>query len=400
MKIVFANNYHYMRGGSERVYFNEQHWLTQAGHQVAAFSRRHCDNLAAEHADLFPPAVDFQQLGGVGKITGAARLMHSRRAGKAFSKMLDRTRPDVVHAHNIYGGLTTSILAAAKGRQPIVMTLHDYKLICPSYLMLARNKPCKACVNGGVWHCVWNRCHKSSLIASALYTAETCFNRWLGRYDAVDRFICPSRFLLELHAQAGIDRRRLVYLPNAIPLERFAPAWGGQYILYVGRLSKEKGVATLIEAAGRAGAPLHIVGTGPIEPELRTLAASCKANVTFRGHLAGAELAEAFRNALAVVVPSEWYENCPMSVLESFAYGKAVIGARIGGIPEFVIHRRTGLLFDPGDAEALEACISDLWEREDRAIAIGRRARALVEEQLDARSHVESLLQIYREVKK
>lgn len=401
MKIVFANNYAYLRGGSERVMFDEMELLEHLGHEIVPFSRSHAHNPKTAYDKFFLPVVDYELMGGLGKVRAAADIVYSYPMKRVFSALLDQEKPALVHGHNIYSGLTYSIVDAAKTYgTPFVLTLHDLKLACPSYLMLNRGEICERCGTGSFWNCVVQRCHKGSLPASLVNTAEAYFNKILGKYDWISRFLCPSQFLLEKVAAAGIPREKLVYLPNALDPSAYEPNYSkGNYALFAGRLSKEKGALTLLKAFKNLDVPLRIAGTGPMETECREFVSSHGMNhVTFEGYCQGEKLKELFQQASFLVVPSEWYENAPMSILEAFAYGKPVVGSNLGGTPEQVLADETGFLFDSGNAEVLAGVVSNLWENPSKIKTMGRAARRRIETDFCAERHVARLLEIYGDV--
>jgi glycosyltransferase involved in cell wall biosynthesis len=278
------------------------------------------------------------------------------------------------------------------------MTLHDYKLICPSYLMLNRSHTCEDCQGKQFYHCLLNRCHKRSLVASAIYTAESYYNKWLRKYDSVRFLICPSRFLQSKLLSNGFSAERLVYLPNFLNLEGFTPSYEvGDYVLYVGRLSNEKGIKTLFKAAEELEVPVKIAGDGPMKAELMSFVREHKiSHVTFVGHQSGEDLKQLYKNAAFLVIPSEWYENAPMTILEAYAYGKPVIGSCIGGIPEMIEHERTGMLFRAGDAAELNECIENLWLNKGLCQQMGHAARNKVEREYSSELHYEHLMELYR----
>lgn len=398
MRILFANNYYYLRGGSERVYFDEISVLESHGHHVAPFSRAYEKNYPSDCSTYFSSDLFYENVPLPTKVMSAAKLVYSRENYVKAGRLMDNFKPDVVHCHNIYGRITTAILDAAKDRHiPIVMTLHDYKLVCPAYLMLSNGSVCDKCLGGSFFHCVTKRCHKGSLLPSLVYTAESYLCRILDKYDTIRYFLCPSRFLLEIHAQSGIARKRLVYLPNFLRLEQFTPDYApGKYILYAGRLSHEKGVATLIEAMRGLSMPLKVVGDGPLRSELETFARDNDlAQVEFLGYRSGDELKSLFAGAAFVVFPSEWYENAPMTILEAFASGKPVVGSRIGGTPEMVRQGESGLLFEPGDVEGLRRTLDRLYNDQAAVIRMGENARRQVEVENNSETHYQQLLDIY-----
>jgi len=318
-----------------------------------------------------------------------------------FCSLLDQEKPALVHGHNIYSGLTYSIVDAAKSRSvPFVLTLHDLKLACPSYLMLNRGEICERCGTGNFWNCAVQRCHKESLSASLVITAEAYFNKLLGKYNWISRFICPSKFLLKKMAVAGIPHEKLIYLNNALNPATYEVNFDNSgYALFAGRLSKEKGVLTLLKAFKDLTIPLRIVGTGPVEETCREFVSVNGMNhVSFEGYCHGDKLKNLFQEAAFLVVPSEWHENAPMSILEAFAYGKPVIGSNLGGIPEQVVHDETGLLFQPGNAEALADAVMELADDPLKVESMGRAARQRIETVFSAECHTKKLLEIYHDV--
>jgi glycosyltransferase involved in cell wall biosynthesis len=396
MKVLVANNYFYLRGGCERVMLNDMRALTAEGIEVIPFSAADPDNLPTEYAKYFVPGADIRATSPMRRVEAAVDAVHCRRTADAFATMLDKLRPDVVHCHNIYGRLSTSILGVAKQRRiPTVLTVHDYKVVCPSYLMLKNGKPCSACVDGGYYRCAVNRCHKGQLAASIVYSIEAYFAGLTGSYGAVSAFLCPSHFIAGLLRESGIDSTRVIYHPNCVEPQEYAPQYHGSYVLSVGRLSHEKGLPTLLRSMLGTKIPMRVAGTGPMESELRDLAERDGGSIVLEGHCDGNRLAELYRNAAFVVVPSEWYENAPMSILESFAYGKPVIGTRIGGIPELITEGEHGQLVDPGAPEQLRSAIQGLWSNRDAQTRMGMSARQLIETKFAHTQRTKSLLGIY-----
>ncbi|MFL6449381.1 MAG: glycosyltransferase [Bryobacteraceae bacterium] len=396
MKVLVANNYFYLRGGCERVMLNDMRALTGEGIEVIPFSAADPDNLPTAYSDYFVPGADIRATSPMRRVEAAVDAIHCRRTADAFATMLDKVRPDIVHCHNIYGRLSTSILGVARRRRiPTVLTVHDYKVVCPSYLMLKKGKPCSACVDGGYYRCAVNRCHKGQLAASIVYSIEAYFAGLTGSYGAVSTFLCPSHFIAGLLRESGIDSTRVVYHPNCVEPQEYAPQYHGGYVLSVGRLSHEKGLPTLLRSMLGTKIPMRVAGTGPMESELRDVAERDGGSIVLEGHCDGNRLAELYRNAAFVVVPSEWYENAPMSILESFAYGKPVIGARIGGIPELISEGEHGQLVDPGSPEQLRSAIQRLWSDQDAQTRMGMGARQLIETKFAQTQRTKSLLDIY-----
>jgi len=399
MKVLVANNYYYLRGGCERVMFNDIQAMSAHGVEIVPFSAADPENDPTPYSSYFVPGADIRATSALGRVEAAVDAIHCGRTAQAFDKLLSETKPDLVHCHNVYGRLSTSILAVAKKRRiPTVLTVHDYKVVCPAYVALKNGKPCSACIDGGYYRCAVNRCHKGQLAASVVYSIEAYWARLTGNYGAVSAFLCPSHFIAGLLQQSGIDEKRVVYHANCVEPDDYAPSYEGQYVLSVGRLSHEKGLPTFLESMLGTGIPVRVAGTGPLEASLKEMAAKDGGPIVLEGHCGGERLAELYRNAAFVIVPSEWYENAPMSILESFAYGKPVIGTRIGGIPELITEGENGYLVDPGAKDQLRAAILKLWNDRDAQRNMGRNARRLVETKFAQSSRTTSLLNIYESV--
>ena len=397
MRILVANNYYYMRGGAERVMFNDMRALAANGEYVVPFSVSDPANDPSEHSASFAKGVEVHATNPLRKLRAAHEAIHCARTATAFAAVLDTVRPDVLHCHNIYGRLTTSILLVARKRGiPAVLTVHDYKVVCPSYLMLRDGKPCHACVDGNYYRCGVYRCHKGRIAESAVYSAEAYFARLRNSYGAISTFLCPSRFIADLLVKSGIKAGRVAYHPNSVDAKSYEPCYEGGYVLYAGRLSREKGVSTLIDALKETNIPLRIAGAGPLDASLRAQVKDAgKSHIVFEGHCDSARLAQLYRNAAFVVVPSEWYENAPMSILEAFAQGKCVVASNIGGIPELVTDGETGHLFPWGNTEELRRAVCKLWLDVQGRRRMGASARALVETRFSQTIRTASLLKIY-----
>lgn len=403
MKILFLNNFYYPRGGSEKVLFEEMRLLREAGHETAVFCRAHDKNERAQFEEFFPPPIDTERMGLSLTSLGAVKeLIYSNAARRGVCEVIKRFRPDLAHAHNIYGRLSLSVLDELKSAGvPVVMTLHDLKLLCPSYLMLRNGVVCERCKGKRFHNAVLTRCHKGSSPASFVYALESWINHIFGKYNSVNRFITPSRFLRDKCLEYGWDIGKFTFIPNFIDCSEMRVCRAEcEYLLYIGRLSREKGVGTLLKAYRRLERPipLVIVGEGPERVVLQREAVDAGLQVTFTGYLSGGVLKDALNGAKGVVMPSEWYENAPLSLLEAFAAGKPVIGARIGGIPEMIEEGVNGFLFEPGNTNDLAEMIRRLLTLSPERVArMGRSARSKVEESFTGKRHLEDLLKLYRE---
>lgn len=398
MKVALVNNYYYLRGGSERVLFDDQKELRATGCNVLPFAPLDDNNHFSPTSQFFPSISEYDQHSVSAGIRAACNIIYSSANGRAFSDFLDYYRPDVIHCHNIYGRLTTSVLDQAQNRGiPVVLTAHDLKLVCPSYLGLRNGKPCLECRDGNYSRCVRWKCHKQSRVASLIYAAEASFNRWLNKYDAVSKILCPSHFMEEsLHA-AGISRERLVYHPNALNPDLYTPdPLPGNYILYAGRLSAEKGIMSLLEAIEETGLPLRIAGTGPLKKVISERIEQRQLTACMDGYCSGDALAKLFSGSAFTVVPSECYENASMAILESFAYGKPVVASALGGNPEIVADGQTGKLFSAGNVEELAVTLRALWNDRQAIPGMGHLARRRIEIDFSHTRRVDTLMKIYR----
>jgi glycosyltransferase involved in cell wall biosynthesis len=312
--------------------------------------------------------------------------------------LADRT-PDLAHVHNIYHQLSPSLLAPLRRRGvPVVMTVHDFKLVCPVYSLLSHGEICERCVGSGFGPAVRHRCNRGSLSGSLLVAGETWAHRRLGLYrDGVDVFITPSAFARDRLITGGYPAERIVVVPNCVVADDYHPLHrAGDHALYVGRLSREKGVEVLVRAAAASGARVKMVGDGPLRPTLERMIAESGADVELLGFRSGEELSAAVQAASAVVMPSICHDNCPLAVIEAMAWGKPVIGSRVGGIPELVRDGEEGVLVPHGDTAALGAAMLRLQEDPELAERMGRAGRARVEAHYDAGPHYRAVAAAYR----
>ena len=389
-------------GGVGRYLLQEEEDLAERGWSVVPFAMKDADARPSRWDRFFVRAHDYASVRF--DPAGALSLIWNREAARNLDALLREVRPDVVHVHNAYHHLSPSILPVLqRHRLPVVMTLHDLRLLCPAIHMLRDGSPCERCRDGRLWNAVLGACVKGSRPASLLAAAETWNHRVRNLYPtAVHRFLCPSAYYAGKYADWGYPEENLIPLPNFVDTDRFRPDEDhvDDAYLYFGRLSREKGLATLLRAHAawqdrrRAdGAPpppaLRIAGSGPAEAELRALARGLGLDdAVFLGALPPDGLAALLPRMAFSVLPSEWYENGPLSLLESLACGVPVVGADIAGIPECLDDGREGVLFRSGDA-------ADLVQALERAAALGLPARVAARERALARhrrdKHMDSL---------
>lgn len=399
-KIISINNYHYRRGGSDAVYLDHAALMESIGWKNAFFSMHHPKNLKTEWSQYFVDEVEYGHIySKASKILMATKVIYSFEAQKKVHRLIDAFQPNIAHIHCIYHHLSPSILPVLrKANIPVVMTAHELKVNCPAATMLNSQGICERCKGGNLSNVFKYRCIKNSITASALVTVESSVHRWLNIYRKnLSKVIAPSRFYLEKYVEWGWPRDQLAYIPNYIDSSILEPQFNpGNYFLYFGRLSAEKGIYTLVKAACQAGVKLKIAGIGPEEKELKALATKLGGDVEFLGYRSGNDLHDLIRNARAVVLPSEWYENAPISLLESCALGKVIVGARIGGIPEIIEEGLNGLCFESGNVNELVEILRDVESFSDLKIEkMGQASRELVETRFNRKQYVEAILSLY-----
>ena len=397
MRILQVNKFFYIRGGSERYFFDLCDLLSGRGHEVLHFSMRHPRNRPSDQEAYFVSEIDLNaRMAPAAKIRAALRILYSAEAKAKIGELIDRLRPDVVHFHNITRQLSPSIIDAAAARGvPMIQTMHDLSLVCPAHSFFVRGRACEACAGGRYRHALSGRCIDDNVVSTVLGTLEAYLHAWMGLYKKIDLFIAPSLFLKSKVATLGWIEPRIAHLPYFIPP---APDYTGEnrgYVLFAGRISEEKGVGTLIEAARvLSGVRFVIAGEGPALDGFRELAGGLS-NVRFAGYATGDRLEDLIKGAGCVVVPSKSYENLPLSILEAFARGKPVAASELGGIPELVKEGVTGSLFTPGDADSLVKAVDGIMGREDRRMALGRQAREIIQTEYSPQSHYERLMPLY-----
>lgn len=408
LKILMVDKYYFIKGGAERYFFELKTILESHGHEVIPFSMQHPENFATEYEQYFVDNIEFHYNSPLGKLAAfpkiAARVVYSQQARKRLERLLDRVRPDIAHLHMIDHQLSPSILDAFKKYGvPVLQTVHQYKLVCPNYKLYnpRTGEICEKCLGGNFVHPVLERCHQDSAAAGALLAVESFAHRALRLYNKIDLFHTPSDFMRQKLIAGGVrpDRIRKLYYTLKLEDYPYHPEFG-DYFVYYGRLSKEKGVRTLLQAMkGLRGRELHIVGDGPQRGELEKLAADLAlSHVRFMGNLSKDELRPVVQNARFVVVPSEWYDNSPLVIYESFSFGKPVLGASLGGITELVDDGKNGFLFEAGNVEALRTKIARLYDNTELLREMSRNARAKAEQEFHPDFHYKEMMKLYHKI--
>lgn len=410
MKIILINKFYYLKGGAERYYFDLKKLLEDHGHTVIPFAMASPRNFDSPYAKYFVSEVDFgQPVYSLDGLKTAGRMFYSFEARDKLEALIKNTRPDLVHFHNIYHQISPSILPLVKKkyRLPLVESVHDYKLICPNYLLYTEDNVCERCNPRRYYQAVLHRCLKNSLPASILASKEMYFHHCLWRvYEKyVDRFIVPSRFVAKEFVKFKFRAvNKIVRLAHFGDFQNFRPGPNdrpGGYYLFFGRLNQEKGIKILLEAAARLPRfRLHLAGSGPMEEWVKSfIAKNNLSHVKFLGRLETPELITAIRGAAFVVIPSRVFEAFGLVALEAMACGKAVLGSDRGAIPELIQPQKTGLLFDPDHPNDLTNKISQMFQDPARLQDWGRAARQFVTGEFDRQKHYQDLMKIYQQVR-
>ncbi len=369
MKILMVNKFLFLNGGSETYIFKLGDYLVSQGHAVEYFGMDHEMRMGSNSADAYVSTMDFHTH-KLQRLLYPFKIIYSVEARKKIKAVLEMFKPDVVHLNNFNFQLTPSILYEIKAYErknqhpiAVVYTAHDYQLVCPNHMMhIPSSKDnCERCLDGRYRHCVQFRCIHNSLTRSLIGAFEGYLYKWLGTYRLIDHVICPSIFMAGKVAANSALKGKTVVLHNFISKSEAVHPEKERYVLYFGRFSEEKGIKTLLSACkALPHIPFVFAGSGPLEQALSNLP-----NIKNEGFLTGDALETLIRKASFSVYPSEWYENCPFSVMESQMMGTPVIGANIGGIPELIEDGVTGDLFTSGSPDSLKTAIERLWNDAD-----------------------------------
>ena len=402
MKILAVNKFYYMKGGSEAYYFSLNNLLIENGHDIIPFSMKDEKNLTNKYEEYFIENINYTNMNLKTKIINSAKIVYSVEAYNKIRRIIKDTKPDLAHLHIFQHQLSPSIIQALRKEGiPIISTVHDLKVICPNYRMLNSKGICEDCKGDKYYNCFANSCAKGSKLNSLVNMFEAYLHKYLKSYSFVDKYICPSEFFRKKFIEFGIPENKLVYIPNFIDIKQCEPCYDSKdYFVYIGRLSEEKGINTLVQAMKKVKeAKLYILGTGPLEESLRMQVMDYKLdNIEFLGYKTGKELEHIIKSSKFVVLPSVVYENCPMSVIEAMAYGKAVVGSNRGGIPELIEDEITGLIFNAGDEEDLASKINYLINNPVKSVTMGKEGRVRAEKLYDRDMHYEKINELYKSI--
>lgn len=379
-RVLMLHNFYRQPGGEDTCFFAEAEMLRQHGDHVETIEMHNDETLHMSGAAL------------------AANTLWNRSSYALISRRIAEFRPDVMHCHNIFPLLSPAVYYAAKrAGVPVVQTLHNYRLLCLKATLFREGRPCESCVGHVLpWHGVVRRCYHGSLKHSASVASLLVLHRVLGTWRRqVDLFVAVSAFTRAKFLEGGFDPDRVVVKPNVLSFEPHAGRGEGGYALVVGRLSEEKGLATVLAAWRRppADLPLLIVGDGPLRALEQELPPG--GSVQFLGHRGREEIYSLMRSATCLVAASEWYETFGMSILEAFACGTSVIAANIGAYSELVEDGVTGALFQPGDVESLRNAVDRVTGSPPRLQAMRQAVRRRFEERFSQSQNYDALIAAY-----
>ncbi len=370
------------------------------GWEVVPFAMDHVDNDSTAWDSHFVKEIEFgNDYSLFKKLALVPKIIYSLEAQKKLRQILQLTKPNVCHAHNIYHHISPSILSVLNDYNiPTFITLHDLKLACPAYTMLTHDGVCERCKNGRLFNVVKHKCIKDSRALSSIIYIESVLHSSLNSYvKNTIKLIVPSKFYIEKFVEWGFARDHFIHIPNFVDVQsQPASANVGNSFLYFGRLSPEKGLLTMLQAAALAKASVWIAGQGPMASELMKVAEQLSVKVQFFGYLSGEQLYDKIRQARAIILPSEWYENAPLTIMESYALAVPVIGAEIGGIPELIKEAETGFTFASGSAESLAEAMKKISDLSDSQVrSMGGNGRDWMLTEYTAEIYTKRLLELY-----
>ena len=395
MKILLINNYFRPFAGAERVFLNQRELLKERGHEIVDFAMEDHGNLPSRYNSYFISNVDSAVRKNFWEnFSNGLKSIHNSESTKKLTELIESEKPDIAHIHNVGRRISYSIIGVLrKHKIPIVHTLHDYKPVCSVNNFFRNDSICRKCLRHQYFYTFLYRCRGNSLSASIMDAAERYFLWLRGTYRKIDLLVAPSQFLKRIMETAAVGNKNIKYLPNFVdlPAEKRSRVTE-DFILYSGRIDVGKGVETLIRAVSSTGIHLKIAGDGKLLEKLRKEKLS---DVEFLGFQNKEALQKLLQNSKFVIVPSEWYENAPMAVLEAMSFSKPVIGSNIGGIPELIADKESGFLFEPCNVGDLREKILELYHDKKLIEKMGEESYRIVKEKFSKEKHYEQLMKVY-----
>ena len=399
MKILQINKYFYRKGGAETVFFNTIKLLEKHGHTVIPFCLKNRKNDYSDYERYFVDYPELSESSFIEKFKHLTSFIYNQKAAKNLESLIKKERPDIAHIHLLFNGLSVSILPILKKYKiPVVMSVHDYRLVYPAYTFTdGKGNFCERCKDKHFYHCITHRCSNKSLINSFMLSMDSYFRKhFYSPINYIDRFIFVSQFSMNKHLQVESQfKGKCNYLYNFTPSLPDLKTHRGDYMFFFGRISKEKGLFTLLKAIEKCpDIKLKLAGTGPLLDRLKS---QCPPNAEFLGFKQGEELRELIHNAAFVVVPSECYENNPMTIIESYMIGTPVIGSDLGGIPELIPQNVTGYTFTPKSVNSLITALRQALSLSDSAYEeMTINAKRFARENFSEESHYNKLYMNYQ----
>jgi len=386
VKVLLVHNAYQQPGGEDVVFEQEGQMLKSAGHDVVLYRR-------SNH--------EVQSFRGLYKISLAKGALWASDTKRDFAKVLHEEKPEVVHVHNTFMMISPSIYSACmEAKIPVVQTLHNYRLLCPAATLFRKGKVCEECLGGTPWPSIQHGCYHDERSTTAVVAAMLMLHRMRGTYTReVTSYIALTEFSRSKFIEGGLPGDRIFVKPNFVNPDPCARTGGGDYALFVGRLSPEKRVSTVLSAWKRLPKtiPIKVVGGGPDRPQLEEQAVrDGLTHVQFVGQLPRAQTLAAINNARFLVFSSEWYENFPVTIAEAFACRTPVIASQMGAMQEIVKDHQTGLLFLPGNPEDLAQKVEWAWNHPNEMLAMGDAARREYETKYTAEKNLPLLMEIYQ----
>jgi len=385
MKILLVHNYYQLPGGEDAVFDHDRKILEQGGHEVLTYCRSNNE---------------LSEMSLAQRMLSLDSFISSGQTKREIAELLRRHKPDLVHVYNTFTMITPAVFDACRqAGVPTVLAVQNYRLLCPTATLFREGKICNECQEHGLWNSVKHACYRESRFTTAAMALSLETYRRRGTWNThVDAYIVPSQFVKQKLTETSIPKAKVFLRPNFLssdPKPRKSP---GSYALFVGRLSQEKGLCTLLNAwkLARVDMPLRIVGDGPLRPSIESqIAASGLNNVVLSGWLDRSAVHRAIQQAQFLIFPSEWYEPFGLTIVEAFACGVPVIGSRLGAVQELIDDNRTGLLFSASNAEDLAKKINWAFTHPEELRAMGHAARQKYEQQYSAEVNYARLLSIY-----
>lgn len=394
MKILMVNKFLYPRGGAETYFLKIGKYYEKQGHEVQYFGMYDEKNTVGNRINAYTYNMDFHG-SGMKKVIYPFKILYSFEAKKKITRVIEDFHPDIIHFNNINFQLTPSIIeAGAKANIPMIQTVHDYQMLCPNHLMfnVHNQLPCELCLDGSKWNCAKKSCIHGSKVKSILGSIEALIYAKKKTYEKVHLYVCPSYFMRNKLLTQTLYQNKTVAIHNFIEkIKDYKEVKKENYVLYFGRLSEEKGFEMFLNACKKLPHVQFIVaGIGPLQDLCKNIA-----NVKYVGFKTGEELDELISKALFSVYPSIWYENCPLSVLESESLGTPVLATKMGGIPELIEDGQTGVLLSEITEKELVKKIQELYSDRDWLDEMSKKCLAKRSKMIELEKYCAKLMEYY-----